>query len=123
MTLAIAVLARFIIGMLWYSPVMFGKTWMDALKLDSMKGGMGKGIAVSIIGAAIMAIILNLFMSSMSVTGFVQGAIIGVWAWLGFIAVTFLEMTVYENRSMKVFIIGAGYNLISLIVMGGILAI
>jgi len=51
------------------------------------------------------------------------GALIGLSAWLAFVAAINVPQYIYENRPFKLFAINNGYWLIGLIVAGGILAI
>ena len=50
-----------------------------------------------------------------------SGARTGFFLWLGFIAMPFLSMTVYEGRRMALFAITAGYWLVAMVAMGGII--
>lgn len=47
---------------------------------------------------------------------------VGFWFWLGFIAVTTLSQVIYENRPMQLFVINNGFRLLSLVIMGAIVA-
>lgn len=47
---------------------------------------------------------------------------VGFCLWLGFIAVTTLSQVIYENRPMQLFVINNGFRLLSLVIMGAIVA-
>ena len=52
-----------------------------------------------------------------------QGAAVGFFNWLGFIASVMLMLTLYEKRPVKLWWINSGFQLISLLIMGAIVAI
>jgi hypothetical protein len=56
-------------------------------------------------------------------TGLSQGAAVGFFSWLGFVAVILLGVTIYEQRHLKLFFINAGFNPIGLALMGAFLAV
>ncbi len=51
----------------------------------------------------------------------VHGLRVAFYAWGGFVATTFLTEYVFELRSVSIFLITAGYPLIGMLIMGGIL--
>ena len=56
-------------------------------------------------------------------TTFGLGAAVGFFNWLGFIAVIQFTAVLYEQRSLKLFAIQSGFNLVSLLLMGALLAV
>lgn len=50
-----------------------------------------------------------------------HGLRVAFYAWGGFVATTFLTEYVFELRSVSIFLITAGYPLIGMLIMGGIL--
>lgn len=52
-----------------------------------------------------------------------QGALVGFFNWLGFIATVMLMLTLYEKRPAKLLWINSGFQLISLLIMGAIVAV
>ncbi len=55
--------------------------------------------------------------------GPVEGALAGVITWLGFVATTRASAVLFEKRPLGLYWINAGYDLISLALMGTILAL
>lgn len=119
--------ANFVLGGLWYSPILFGKKWMALMNVTEedikKKGGAGKAYASTLVGALLMASILAYFIGHVDATTAGGGARIGFYAWLGFVATTSLANTMFESRPFGLFLINAGYNLVSLVIMGIILAV
>lgn len=125
----VAAVVSFIIGMLWYSPLLFGNAWMKAggfSKKDinkAKKKGMGKMILASFVGSLVMAWVLAYFVVYATASNFVQGMQVGFWLWLGFIATVLLGSVLWEGRVVKYYLINVAYWLVNVAVMGGILAV
>ncbi len=124
----IAGIASMIIGALWYSPLLFGKAWMRAsgfsdkdLEKANAKG-MRKSYLVMFVGALITAYILGMLIYLTGLKGsFIEGAKLGALVWLGFVAVVQIGNVLWDGKSMNYFYINAGYWLVNLVAMGGIL--
>src|SRR2546429_8836475 len=75
----VAALATFVLGAVWYSPVLFAKQWMQAHgytpeQLEAMKRrGVARADAVSALCYLVMADALALLASYTQATSFVQG--------------------------------------------------
>jgi hypothetical protein len=117
------------LGMLWYSPVLFGKQWMALsgrtpadMEAAKQKGMTGSYI-VAFIGALVMAYVLSYIVDYAHAETIVEGAQAGFWSWLGFIATTQLGIVLWEGKPKSLYMINAGYYLVSLLIMGAILAI
>src|SRR5256885_16982138 len=60
-----AALSTFVLGGLWYSPVLFGKAWMNAsgfTEKDLQRGNMGMVFGCSFVFSLLMAINLAMFL-------------------------------------------------------------
>lgn len=121
----VAAIVKQAIGTAWFSPVLFGPTWMKLVGCDQaeMKARLPKIVPLDIIGALIMAFVLVHAVHYAGATTLVTGAAVGFFNWLGFIAVTTFGHVLYEKRPVKLFLIDNGYLLIALLLMGAILAI
>ena len=124
LALIVAVLAKMALGAVWFSPPLFLKPWLVASGVSEaeMKERMPKALAVDLVGAVIMAFVLVHAVKYAGAQGVAQGAAVGFLNWLGFVAVTTLSATIHEHRPFKLWLIGNGYQLVSLIVMGAVLA-
>jgi hypothetical protein len=118
-----AVVIRMIVGTIWYSPVAFVKPWQElsGVTPESMKAGLGKAIGVDVVMSLVMAFAMANIIGASGITDWVNGAIAGLWLWLGFVVATHLPLWAYENRPIKLAAINAGANLISMVLMGAIL--
>jgi hypothetical protein len=118
----VAALSTFLIGGLWYSPAVFGKAWMkeNGFTEESMKGGnMAKIFGLAFVLGLIAAVCLAMFLG--------KDVTIGLGAWYGFLTgfgwvATFIGTHyLFERRSLKLFLINAGYSIVALTVMGVII--
>jgi hypothetical protein len=120
-----ATAARMALGALWYSPVLFLKPWMKMTGIgeQQMKQGMGGKIGADIVGSFLMAFAMAHMAGWAEATEVGGGLIVGFLCWIGFVAVATISSVTYEKRPFKLFALHNGYNLISLLAMGVILAL
>lgn len=118
--------ASMIIGFVWYSKALFGNQWMKLAKIspDEMNKANQNMFALyapMFVASLVMAFVLAQFIFFASAITWMQGAIIGFWAWLGFVATIMLTGVIFERKPMQLYYIQAGYQLVTLVVMGAIL--
>lgn len=120
----VAALVKFVVGALWYSPMLFLKPWqrLSGISDEQMKGGMVKGMITWIIGALLMTFVLAHAVYYAHATTLAQGAAVGFFNWLGFILVVQLDDWAAAKRPTQLLAINAGGNLVALVIMGAILA-
>lgn len=119
----VAALVNMVVGAVWYSPVLFGKTWAKAL--GKKVGDMGDpmtGYSVSTVGALVQAFILANLVRDLGLTNTGDGLWLGFGVWLGFLAVVMAGETVFAGRSWKLWKVNASYYLIVLLANGALLA-
>lgn len=124
----VAAVVQFVIGSVWYSPLLFAKPWMKLMKIDmaNMKPAAKDMAGIflgSIVGSLIMCYILAHFIAYAGVTDVAGGLQLGFWVWLGFIVTTHINSVFYEKRPFPLFLINAGHYLASLLAAGVILAV
>jgi hypothetical protein len=115
-----------ILGAAWYSPALFAKPWMEMLgiqKTEGRKPGMLLAMTASLLCDLVISFMLAHLILWAGATSFGWGAMIGIIAWIGFIAATTLPQSMYEGRPFKLFAINSGYWLIGLAVVGGMLGV
>lgn len=116
-----AAITAFIIGGLWYGPL-FGKAWMSAgnFNLEQLKArNMGMVFGVSLLLMFIAAISLEMFIGPEGTLSF--GLFAGSMAGTTWVAAFLGVLYLFEQRSIKLFLINAGYCVVTLTIMGAIL--
>ncbi len=119
-----AVVVRMVLGGLWYSPMLFLRPWMELTGRShaDMNSRMPMLLLADLIGSVVMAFVLVHAVHYAGATGWAQGAAVGFFNWLGFVATVTLGITLYERKPFALFVITNGWQLISLLAMGAILA-
>ncbi len=117
-----AAAAYWVLGALWYSPILFGNYWLKLSKIkpdpEYMMGVMIKGFILSLIGAAG----LMCFQYRLGITDPVKGLLLGLTAWVGIVFPVRAQALVYEGYSVNLFTLNAAYNLSGFMLMGLILS-
>jgi hypothetical protein len=116
----IAALLRMVVGSVWFSPALFVKPWqaLTGVTPESMQKGLAKAIIVDLLMSIVLAYALYRFVVYAEAFTWWGGALVGLLTWCGFILATHLPLWAYENRPLKLIAIGAGSNLVSLLLMG-----
>lgn len=124
------VMASFAIGMLWYSPVMFGPMWVklkqfDPKKFKAAQKKMGPSYILSGIGTIIQAVALYQILYAFDVRSLSESVWVSFWVWLGFVAVTQMTMMIFDSKkfNIQLFIIDTSYQLASLLSIGILLTV
>ena len=114
------------VGYLWYSSFLFGKKWMklEGLSKETMdNSGMAKTYLVMFLATFISGYILSLFIHYAGAFTLVNGAKTGLWAWIGFVMPTGLANHLFSKKPLQLFLLQTGHHLVSLMVMGALLAV
>jgi len=116
-------ISTFVIGGLWYSPVVFGRIWMSANNFtqeDLNRGNLVKIFGLSFVFALVMSANLAAFLADSKTTA-AWGATAGFLAGFGWVALGLATVALFERRSWKYALVNGGYMTISFTVMGLIL--
>ncbi len=120
----IAALVPMVLGALWYSPALFARPWMRAVdRTEEDMGGMGKGYVLSAIAAVLSSYALARIERWAEVDDLWNGMLVGMLVWLGFVAGLLAVVTYFGGRPRSLWLINAGYQLVSLAIMGAILGV
>lgn len=117
------------IGAFWYSPALFGKTWMalSGISMDKVgeakKKGMAKAYIIAFVGAALMSCALARVIGYAGVSTLSAGMQVGLMAWLGFVAPVTLGSVLWEGKSWKLWLLNNAYYALVLLIAGAVLAI
>ncbi|MCQ6563233.1 DUF1761 domain-containing protein [Paenibacillus mendelii] len=115
----LATVATMILGFLWYTPVLFGNTWMKQLgmKPEEMSGGGPLTYILTavtaIVGVFVLVLLLTLGEETTAWSGLCIGLLIGI-AVSAKIGMNYL----FEGRKLGLYLITIGYHLVSFIISG-----
>jgi Protein of unknown function (DUF1761) len=119
----VTALAGFVIGSLWYGPL-FSKAWMRESGVTP--GNMTTAQSVRLFGAAYVVNVIIAFGLAMLIGDHHSlhgGLHTGFFVSLMFMATAIGMTYLFERRSMKLFLINAGYQVVNVTVMGAILGV
>ncbi len=119
-----AALAGFLVGGIWYSPLLFARVWQreagvtdTQLKSANMAMIVGLTLVLSLMAAYVFALFLGPRPSLALGVG--AGAAAGLF-WVG---TSFGINYLYERKSVKLFLINAGYHTLQFTVIGLVIAL
>ena len=124
----VSAVSSFILGLLWYSPLLFGKPWMKMMGFtqqhmeEAKKKGMARLYIGNFVTTLIMVYILSHFVDYAQAKTITDGLQLGLWVWLGFIATLLFGSILWEGKPFKLFLINAGYRLVELLIVASILS-
>ena len=124
----VAAIVVFVLGWLWYSPLLFYKPWMRARGLDpavAMQGAKmpaGK-LVIELIRCLVMAFVVAHLVLALGITSWFIAAHLGLLLWIAFPVVLLTGSVIWENVPVKVAAIHAGDWLVKLLVISIIVTV
>ena len=117
-----AALISFVIGGLWYSPILFSQAWMKACGITEGQAkamNVAKVFGLALLANLVMAFNLAAFLGAKATLQF--GLFAGLATGLGWVAMSLGVIYLFEQRPFKLWLINSGYQVLTYTVMGGIL--
>lgn len=119
----VAALSGFIIGGLWYSSLMFGKTWMREANINENQnnGHPGKVYGISFVFSLLAAFAFAILLDHHTELKFAlhYALLVGV----GFVASSFGINYQFSGKSMKLWAIDAGYHFMQFLAIALVLGL
>jgi surface polysaccharide O-acyltransferase-like enzyme len=117
----------FLLGGMWYSKLLFAKPWIALMgksqeELRANAGPMPVNFLIAFLCGLISAYVIAAFLNHHEPATIARGAKLGAVCWLGFTATSSLATAVFSSIPKKLWLINAGYNLVSYVIAGMILA-
>jgi hypothetical protein len=106
-----AAVGQWILGALWYSPVLFGRMARSAASEDAKAADKRWALSMLLTFAANIAtsvVLLHMILLN-GVYGIRGGAKFGFVAGVGLVAAPMLATYIYEKRPLGLFVVNAGY--------------
>lgn len=119
---AVAGVTAWVVGAIWYSKLLFGNQWMKLAQLKDVRPNPVTYL-VGLLAYVLAAYILAQVAAAFGANSLVAGMMAGFWTWLGFVATISLGSVLYEGKPLSLYLLNNGYNLISFLVMGGIIGL
>lgn len=119
-----AALSMFVLGAVWYSPILFVKPWAKAAGLEidyEKRGNFAVILGTSFVLTLIMAANLAFFVAGVADLGAVIGYAVATG--LGWAALSLWVISLFERRPFTYVLINGGYLTIGFAIMGLILGL
>ncbi len=129
----VAGIVIFVLGGLWYSPVLFAKKWIalqgrteEQMRAQAASSNMPvmyvSAFICGLVTAWVLAMLLAHIANITTLTA-AYGAMFGFMCWLGFAATTSYAMALFSGKPKQLWLIDSTYNLVSFVIAGIILAV
>lgn len=133
-----AAIVMFILGGIWYSPVLFMKKWLalqdrteEQARAQAASANMplmyASAFVTALITAWVMAHLLGhlAYFADPAVISLnaAHGALFGFVCWLGFAATTSYATALFSGKPKQLWLIDSAYNLVSFVLAGAVLAV
>jgi hypothetical protein len=122
LAIIVAAVSAFVLGGLWYSPLMFVKRWMKETGITEEKTkqtNMIKVFGLAFLLSLVASFFLALYLGKNAGAGF--GALAGFMAGFGWVFTYMGIIYLFESRTLAHFLINSIYSIVSLTVMGMII--
>lgn len=109
----IAVSSTFVLGGLWYSPLLFGKRWQALVGLtdEALGRDLPRVFGVAVLAASVFCVNLGFFIGGASTSAF--GAFAGFATGFGFVGAGLVVSYTFARRSLALVAIDAGYHVVA----------
>lgn len=128
----VATVAQFILGALWYSPLLFGKWWMEIMECTNMPPEELKKMQKAMLPFYALQLFLTFFttVSFANLMPYVNTLSIyyvGFWLWIGFIVPTQIASVVWANTKrtfwLKQIFVMISYQFVGIMLASWILSL
>lgn len=117
----LAAVSSFLLGGLWYSPVLFGGAWVRENGGQMQQGHPAKVFGVSFVFSLLAAVCFAIWVGPAPLLSdaLKAGAIVGI----GFVAASFGINYQFAQRTFKLWLIDGGYHALQFLLFGLVLGL
>jgi len=129
----VAAIVIFVLGGLWYSPVLFSKRWIalqnrteEQIRAQVAASNMPLMYLAAFVCAFLQAWVMSAVIGHIGAghqIGAAHGAILGAMLWIGFTASTSYATALFSGKPKQLWLIDSMYNLVSFMLAGSILGV
>ena len=126
----IATIAQFILGALWYSPILFGKTWMKIMGGDLLSkeeiSKMQKSMTLFYLLQLFLTLVTTfVFANAIAVDPFKMPFALAFWIWIGYMVPIQIGSVIWGKTERKYWVkqslIMIGYQFVAIMLAAAIL--
>ena len=119
---AIATIASYVLGFIWYHWAVFGEAWANALGLTKEEAdnteGLGGAFAISLVSGLTKTIFIALLMLVTNISGVISGAFFGVLLATVFTVTSLGYYNGFARTPSKLTLINSAHSVIELALIG-----
>ncbi len=124
----VVAIVGFMLGWLWYSPVLFAKPWMAEMKITpeaikAAKYNMARLFATGLLCTFVSTIGLGVIINACHTANPLKGAAVGLFIGMTIVGARFKNGSLWEGKSAKLQAITIGHEIALFTVQGAILAL
>ena len=124
----VAAVVVFVLGWLWYSPLLFYKPWMRLRGMDpvaAMAGAKMPGgkLLIELARCLVLACVIAHFVALLGGSSWMGAVHLGLLLWIGFPVIVLTGSILWENVPWKVAAIHAGDWLVKMLVISIIVSV
>ena len=127
LAVVVAAVAAFVVAAVWYSPLLFGKAYMEVRGMNPGLMADLKLPAREMLGEfvhnLVIAFVLAHFVVRLGVGDWKGAVQLGLWVWVGFQAMLLMGAVIHEHMPWKLYGIHAGDALVKTLLMTVILGV
>jgi hypothetical protein len=118
----VAAVAVFVLGWLWYSPLLFYKPWMRLRGMDPVAAMAGAKMPagklfIELVRCLVLAYVIARFAALLGIGSWMGAVHFGLLLWIGFPVILLTGSVLWENIPWKVAAIHAGDWLVKMLVI------
>jgi hypothetical protein len=118
----VAAVVVFVLGWLWYSPLLFFKPWMRLRGLDPVAAMAGAKVPagkllIELARCLVLAYVIARFVALLGITSWIGALHFGLFLWIGFPVILLAGSVLWDNTPLGVAAIHAGDWLVKLLVI------
>jgi hypothetical protein len=127
LAVVVAALVALVVGAVWYSPLLFGKTYLELRGIDPRSMANKRPPAGELLGEfvryLVIAFVLAHFVVRLGVGDWKSAVQLGLWVWVGFQAMLPMGAVLHEQMPWMLYAIHAGDALVKTLLMTVILGV
>ena len=127
LAVVVAAVAAFVVGAVWYSPLLFGKAYMEVRGMNPGAMADMRPPAGELLGEfaknLVIAFVLAHFVVRLGVGDWKGAVQLGLWVWVGFQAMLLMGAVLHEKMPWMLYAIHAGDALVKTLSMTVILGV
>ena len=121
---AIATIASYLLGFVWYHWAVFGEAWANALSITKEEAdnteGLGGAFIVSLVSGLTKSLCVALLMAATNISGVLNGAFFGAVVAVVFIVTSLGYYNGFARTSSKLTLINSTHSIVEITLMGAI---